>query len=827
MSKKIIIVGGVAGGATAAARLRRLDEEAEIILFERGEYISFANCGLPYYIGGVIENRDSLFVARKEDVSAKYNIDIRNFSEVIAIHKAEKTVDVRNTTTGETYTESYDKLLLSTGSSPIVPPLPGVDQDNVFTLWNIPDTDKVYSFIEYHSPQRAVVVGGGFIGLEMVENLVARGLHVTLVELADQVMAPFDKDMALLIENHLREQGVEVILGKALASVEEGGAHVLLEDGQKIPADMILLSIGVRPNNQLAKEAGLELNQRGGVVVNDYMETSDPHIYAVGDVAEVLDFNTKTPTMVPLAGPANKQGRLVAGQLLDNRREAYTGTQGTSIAKIFELSAGSTGMNEKALEKAGKVYRKDYLVSLLHSSSHAGYYPDSLQMVIKLIFDMEGKVLGSQILGYDGVDKRIDVIATAIRFGGTVEDLARLELAYAPPYSSAKDPVNMAGFTAQNILEKLTDPILPRELEKELANATLLDVREDEEVQMGKVEGSVHIPLTKLRDRIGELDPNRTYITYCAVGARGYFAERILKERNYKARNLMGGFRTYQDTFHGPQTRRSTAPTDQEGRLLPGKPAPKETGSGEDPEAVPLTNLCGLSCPGPIVQVNKLLADKAEGGCVRVVATDPGFARDIDSWCENTGNLLLDNYQEGGKFYATIQKGTEAPAEAAANVGSGNKEKTMIVFSGELDKAIASFIIANGAAAMGNKVNMFFTFWGLNILRKPEPVSAPKDFMGKMFGAMMPRGSQKLKLSNMNFFGAGAKMIRSVMKNKNISSLEELIAQAQEAGVKMTACQMSMDVMGITKEELLDGVEIGGVASMLNDNDHSNMNLFV
>ncbi|MDI9469877.1 MAG: FAD-dependent oxidoreductase [Bacillota bacterium] len=830
---KILIIGGVAGGATAAARLRRLDENAEIILFERGEYISFANCGLPYYIGGVIANRNSLFVTTREDVESKYNIDVRTQNEVLSIDRNNKEIEVKDLVTGKVYREAYDKLLISTGSSPIVPPLEGIHSANVFTLWNIPDTDKVYNFMRDHNPQKAVVVGGGFIGVEMAENLVHRGLDVSLVEMADQVMAPFDKDMAVLIENHMKENGVNLYLSKGLAAVENDGKYVRLQDGTRLQTDMTILSIGVRPNSVLAKEAGLELNKRNGIVVNDYMQTSDPDIYAVGDAIQVTDFNTGLPTMVPLAGPANKQGRMVAGNILGTRPEAYTGTMGTSIAKIFDLDAASTGLNEKALQSAGKVYGRDYLLTLIHSGSHAGYYPGSLQMTIKILFDLTGKVLGGQIIGYKGVDKRIDVLATAMRFGATVDDLTRLELAYAPPFSSAKDPINMAGFVAQNTLEKRTDVIAPNQFFDVKDQMTILDVREDAEYAMGHIEGAKHIPLTQLRQRLNELDKNERYLIHCAVGARGYFAERILKEKGFTAKNLLGGFRSYQDLHTPHQTRaRKDLLLDVEGRPLPDASVsheiPQSTASlsASDMESLELADLSGLACPGPIVQVNKLLADKAEGEAIRVVATDPGFARDIESWCDNTGNILLENSRKEGKFFATIQKGRVAATPGKVQAPA-TREKTMIVFDGDLDKAIAAFIIANGAAAMGNKVNMFFTFWGLSIIRKHEKQDVKKNFMSRMFSAMMPRGSAKLKLSQMNFMGAGPKMIRGVMKKHNVDSLEDLIQQALDSGVKITACQMSMDVMGLTKDELLDGVEVGGVASMLNDNDKSNMNLFI
>lgn len=821
---KILVVGAVAGGATAIARLRRLDESAEIIIFERGKYVSYANCGLPYYVGGVIERRDALFVSTKESIEKKYAIDIRTENEVMAIHPEKKTVTVKDLSKGTEYEESYDKLLLSTGSKPFIPPVPGLDADNVFQLWTVPDTDRITAFIEKRKPKTAVVVGGGFIGLEMAENLAERGISVSIADLADQVMPPFDKDMAKLVENHLLAKGVKLLLGRGFKGLEDGGRTVIFESGEKVAADMVILSIGVRPNNELAKAAGLELIDRGGIVVDEFGQTSNPDIYAVGDVTAVKDFVSGATTMIPLAGPANKQGRAVCANLLgEERKEPYVGTLGTSVAKVFDLTCASTGSSEKLLQRAGKVYGKDYFYTVIHPMSHAGYYPGALPMTIKLIFAADGKVLGAQIVGYDGVDKRIDTIAGAMHFRGTVTDLTQLEFAYAPPYSSAKDPVNFAGYSAENILTGRMIPITTAELLASPSEYTILDVREKEETVSGTLPGAINIPLTELRERLSELKKDKKYVLYCAVGVRGYIAQRILQHHGFRTKNLIGGYRTYNDlTTDCSSTSCCTAgavgSTDQE-KFERKEAAPSET--------VKL-NVCGLSCPGPIVEVSKALEKLKEGDVLEVVATDPGFSRDIERWCANTGNTFLSNSQEKGKFGATIRKGAaSAVVKSESCSAPPKKEKTMIVFDGDLDKAIAAFIIATGAAAMGNKVHMFFTFWGLSILRKPSHAPVKKDFMSRMFGWMLPKGSKKLKLSQMNFMGAGAGMIRGIMKKKGVASLEELIRQAQEAGVEMTACQMSMDVMGLTKEELIDGVEIGGVATMLDDNDRSNMNLFI
>lgn len=812
MSKKIIIVGGVAGGATALARLRRLDESAEIVLFEKGEFVSFANCGLPYYLGGVIKNRDSIFVTNIESIKGKYNVDIRNFSEVTQIDKEQKKVKVKNVKTGEEYFESYDKLLLSTGSYPFVPPMEGVEAENVFTLWNVADVDKIYNYIHEHQPKSAVIAGGGFIGIEVAENLLEKGISVTLVEFSSQILPPLDKDMAKIAENHIQDKGIKLLLNTGVKSIQKNGKQVELSNGDIIDTDMTLLSIGVRPNTVLAKDAGLELNQRGGVIVDEFMQSSDKDIYAIGDMIEVTNKVNDLKTMIPLAGPANKQGRAVAANILGLHNETYEGSIGTGIAKVCDLTIASTGENEKSLISRGLKLWEDYGISIVHPMSHAGYYPGAKPMTIKLIYsNKDARVLGAQIVGYEGVDKRIDTIATTIHFKGSIYDLTKLELAYAPPYSSAKDPVNMAAYAASNSYESLSEPISYEDFLASKDKFTLLDVREDMETAAGSIDNSLKIPLTKLRHRLSELDKTKTYVTFCAIGLRGYIAERILKQEGYKVRNLLGGYKTYSDINYVPGNKKALIQAEQD-------KLPQESSSALE------LDVCGLSCPGPIVSVAKEMDNLKEGQTLLVTATDPGFCNDIESWCINTGNTLVSKSDKKGIYKVVLKKGS---SEDLPKPSCKQKEKTMIVFDGDLDKALAAFIIATGSAAMGNKVNMFFTFWGLNILRKSNPPIVKKDIMSKLFAIMMPKGSKKLTLSKMNFGGMGTKMMKDIMKKKGISSLEELIAQAQKAGVKMTACQMSMDVMGLKKEELIDGIEIGGVATMLNDNDNSNMNLFI
>lgn len=842
---KILIVGGVAGGASAAARLRRLDETAEIILFERGEHISFANCGLPYYIGDVITDRGKLLVTTPQTMRERFRIDVRTQNEVIAILRDQHKVRVRNHKTGEEYEESYDKLILSPGAEPIKPPLPGIDSKKIFTLRNIPDTDSIKEFVTKNKPKRSVVVGGGFIGLEMAENLRELGIEVDLVELAPQVMTLLDREMAAFVHQHLREKGIRLHLNNGVAGFQEqadGSVTVELQKGQSLPADIVVLAIGVRPDSVLARDAGLEVSKTGAIVVNARLQTSDPDIYAIGDAIEVVDFVSGRRGPIPLAGPANRQGRIVANNIAGIQEE-YHGTQGTAIVKVFDLVVASTGNSERMLKNAGIECES----IIIHPSSHAGYYPGALPMTIKLVFAPDtGKILGAQIVGYDGVDKRIDVLATALRFGGTVFDLQGLELAYAPPFSSAKDPNNMAGYVAGNVINGDMPIIHWDEVEAfREKGAFILDVREPIEFEVGRIDGAVNIPLGQLRDRLNEVPKDRPILVYCAVGLRAYIATRILLNNGYTdVRNLTGGFKAYDTIMQDLKAieKEAVVPNGPHGGHQ--SPAAGEITAAAEPRvegqirlggpAVPDVELdaCGLQCPGPIMQVFTRMKDMKEGQILRVKATDPGFARDIAAWCSRTGNTLLDSGKDGSQFYAVIQKGVQGQTAAGAGQTSqaavmANQDKTIVVFSGDLDKAIASFIIANGAASMGRKVTMFFTFWGLNILRKPENVPVKKPFMDRMFGMMMPRGSTRLQLSRMNMGGLGAKLIRKVMKDKHVDSLEALIGQAKLAGVRMVACQMSMDVMGIKPEELIEGVEIGGVASYLAAAEESNVNLFI
>jgi NADPH-dependent 2,4-dienoyl-CoA reductase/sulfur reductase-like enzyme/rhodanese-related sulfurtransferase len=548
MAKKLLIIGGVAGGATAASRARRLDETAEIILFERGEYISFANCGLPYYVGNIIKQRENLLVTTAAAFSARYNIDIRLFSEVTEINRLKKEVTVKELKTGRSYTERYDKIILSPGAEPIKPPIEGINLENIFSLRSVPDSDRIKAYVDDKMPKSAVIVGGGFIGLEMAENLAYRGVKVTIIEMLDQVMAPIDYEMAAIVHAHLKEKGVTLLLGDGVKSFSkaESRIKVITGKGAETLCDMVILSIGIRPENRLAKEACLDIGKRGGIVVDSGMRTSDPDIFAVGDAVEIRDFISGISVMTALAGPANKQARIAADNAM-GRNAIFRGTIGTAAAKVFDLTVASTGYNEKTL----KQYNIPYLTSYTHSNSHAGYYPDAKMMAIKLIFSPgSGKILGAQIIGGEGVDKRIDVIATAIHGSMSVHDLEELELAYAPPYSSAKDPVNVAGFVAANILKGDVTTINWDALKDiDQANEVLIDLRDKNELnESGFIKGSLNIPLNELRGRLHELDRSKVYIPYCAIGLRGYLGHRILVQNGFKSRNLSGGYKTYSVT---------------------------------------------------------------------------------------------------------------------------------------------------------------------------------------------------------------------------------------------------------------------------------------
>lgn len=812
---KHIIIGGVAGGATAAARIRRADESAEIVLIEKGKYISYANCGLPYYVGGVIKEREKLFVQTPESFGRRFNIDVRVENEVVGIDTVGKRISVRRID-GTEYTEHYDKLLLSPGSAPMCPPIKGIETEGIFTLRNVEDTDRIKNYLDTHAVRDAVVVGGGFIGLEMAENLHNAGIPVSIIEMAEQVMAPVDFSIASHVHRHLLDKGMSLYLRQGVERFERlnNRIAVYLSSDEKIEADMVLLSIGVRPVTDLAVKAGIDLGERG-IKVNAFLETSAPDVYAVGDAIEFTHPLTGKPWLNYLAGPANRQGRIVADNMVFGNQTEYEGAIGTAIAKVFDLVVGTTGLPAKRLKQMGVGYRSSTTVSL----SHAGYYPGAFPLTLKLTFSpTDGHLFGAQCVGNNGVDKRIDQIAQIIKQGGTVYDLIKTEQCYAPPFSSAKDPIAIAGYAASNIISGAMPVIDWRKLrDTDRSQVLLLDVRTPAEFELGTIEGAVNIPLDDLRERICEIPRNKKIVIFCAVGLRGYLAQRILMGRGYAdVWNLSGGYQIYSlATMPVLNVRRresSSCPT-----------VPLRT--ADECRQVIKVDACGLQCPGPIMKLKKAMDSATVGDRVEVQATDAGFPRDAGAWCKSTGNKIVEMNADGGYHTVVVEKASSHRREVQTLTDS--KNKTLIMFSDDLDRALATFVLANGAAATGHKVSVFFTFWGLNVIKRERKPAVKKDIFGRMFSWMMPSDSRKLRLSQMSMLGLGDRMMRYIMKKKNIDSLEKLRQQALDNGVEFIACQMSMDMMGVQREELIDGVTVGGVATYMERAENANVNLFI
>jgi NADPH-dependent 2,4-dienoyl-CoA reductase/sulfur reductase-like enzyme/peroxiredoxin family protein/rhodanese-related sulfurtransferase/TusA-related sulfurtransferase len=816
---KHLIIGGVAGGATAAARIRRVDEFAEIIVLEKGKYISYANCGLPYYIGGIITEREKLFVQTPASFGKRFNVDVRVENEATSIDSQAKTVTVRRAD-GSTYTETYDKLLLSPGAVPVSPQLRGIDGEGIFTLRNVDDTDRIKSYVTSHKITDAVIVGAGFIGLEMADNLHGIGAHISIVEMGNQVMAPVDYSIASHVHQHLLHKGVSLYLELSVAHFERKGdrIEVFFKSGKSIMTDIVILSIGVRPETTLAKASGIKIGETGGIWVDEYLETSIKDIYAVGDAIEYPHPLTGKPYLNFLANSANRQGRIVADNMVLGNVTKYEGAIATSIAKVFDITVASTGLAAKHLKRMGIEYKS----STTHSASHAGYYPDALMLTIKLTFDPHnGKLYGAQIVGYDGVDKRIDQIALLIKNGGTVYDLMKVEHAYAPPFSSAKDPIAIAGYVANNIINDTMPIVTWRDVaEADCNSVLLLDVRTSAEYSFGTISGAINIPLDDLRDRIKEIPTDKEIYVFCAVGLRGYLALKILTAHGFKnVKNLSGGYKTY-----------STAVAPIKENIVKIEPDDKknidiDTQNITQEMKVIKINACGLQCPGPIMKVKQAIDSINDGERVEVEATDAGFARDAQAWCSTTGNKLISNIENKGKFTVVIEKSTAKACNVVTSCDG--RAKTLIMFSDDLDKALATFVLANGAAATGQKTTIFFTFWGLNVIKKVSKPKVKKDLFGKMFGMMLPSNSLKMHLSRMSMFGIGDKLMRHIMKKKGIESLETLRQQALDNGVEFIACQMSMDMMGVKREELLDDVTVGGVATYMERADKANMNLFI
>ena len=812
---KIIIIGGVAGGMSAAARLRRLDEKSDIIVIEKSGYVSFANCGLPYYIGGVIKEKDNLLLETPSTLKEKFNLDVRVKSEAVSINREKKEIKIKNIETNDEYTESYDKLLISTGAKPFVPDIKGLEEAGYLTLRNIEDMEKISSCIDSDGYKNAVIIGGGFIGLEAAENLKHKNINVTVIEKADQVMAPLDPEMASFIHEEIKRRNIALYLNSDITEISNSGKKkiIKLKSGEVVETDIIIASIGVAPDSELAKNAGLKMSSKGAVEVDEYLKTSDSDIYAAGDVIEIRNAVTGQKALVPLAGPANKQGRTAADNIL-GREEKYTGTIGTSIMKFFNMTAASTGVNEKYLKKQDINYKSLFIIK----ADHAGYYPGASDIYFKILFEPEtGKIFGAQAVGEKGADKKIDIIATAILGNISVYKLKDLETAYAPPFNSAKDIINYASYMAENIKRDGLETVSWNETDK----IGLIDVRTEDEYNIDHIQGAVNMPLNTLRENMGKLDKNKEYIVYCKVGQRGYNAQRILVNNGYKVKNLNGGFSIYKSALM-PQDNRIKFENDI-------KNDKHRSVSGLNSADKKILDVTGLQCPGPIIKIKNKISELKTGEVLEVKATDPGFENDIKVWTRQTGNTLLNIENTDGEILAEIKKGesfllSKKPDEEAVKENS----TSLVIFSGDFDKVFAALVIANGALAMGNSVSIFFTFWGLNVLRKSNyKTRSKKGIIEKCFGIMMPKGVSKLKLSNMNFFGLGRKMINKVMKTKNIESLESLLEQYIENGGKITACTMSMDVMGIKKDELIENIEYGGVATYMENANKANHNLFI
>ena len=760
----------------------------------------------------MIKSRDKLFVQTPEAFSRRFNVDVRTRHEALSIDTERHEVSIRRAD-GTTYSETYDRLLLSPGAEPVRPPLEGIDTEGIFTLRNVDDTDRIHSYLGTHRVRHAVVVGGGFIGLEMAENLHHAGAGVSIVEMADQVMAPVDFSIASHVHRHLMDKGVGLWLGRGVEKFtsENGSIKVWLNTGETLSADLVLLSIGVRPSVKLAREAGIELGARG-IKVNRWLQTSSPDVYAVGDAIEYEHPIAGGPWLNYLAGPANRQARIAADNMVYGNREEYEGSIGTSVAKVFDITVGATGLAAKHLKRMGV----PYLTSVTTSSSHAGYYPGAFNLTLKLTFAPDtGRIYGAQCVGVDGVDKRIDEIAMLIKRGGTVRDLVRTEQAYAPPFSSAKDPVAIAGYVACNTLDGVMPVVTWRELAAaDRSEVCLVDVRTPEEYALGTIDGAVNIPLDDLRGRLGEIDRESDVIVFCAVGLRGYLAQRILLGRGYRrVRNLAGGYKTY-------------SLATQKVEPVEGQPCGQAEDSGAESGDMLRLDACGLQCLGPIMQVKNAVDGMKAGQRIEVRATDPGFARDAESWCRSTGNKFVSKTSEGGYHTVVIEK-REACASAVTPAAGGSRDKTFIMFSDSLDRAIATFVLANGAAATGGKVTIFFTFWGLNVIKKRRKPHVEKDIFGRMFAWMLPSDSTCLHLSKMSMLGLGDRLMRHIMRRKNISQLEELMREAVYNGVELIACQMTMDMMGISRDELIDGVTVGGVATYMERAGNSGVNLFI
>ncbi len=791
---KTVIIGGGAAGASCAARLRRNDEKAQIQILEESNEISIANCGLPYYIGNVIDNEEAIHVSSVDKFKSWFNIDVKLNTKVNSINKEENFVTTENNDVFY-----YDNLVIATGAKPFVPEFKGLDEGKAFTLRTLYDANKIKTYIEKNKASKALVIGAGFIGIEIAENLCSQGIDTSIVELSDHILSTVDYEVAKVAQNKLKEQGIKVFLNDGVKEFNNNEA--ILNSGLLIPFDIVIISIGVKPQVQLAIDSNLNVNK--GIVVDDNLRTSCKNIYAAGDNIEINDFITKSKSLIPLAGPANRQGRIIADNIC-GLEEKYKDTQGSSVLKIFDLTLAAVGASEKRL----KLTNTPYLKTFIYAKDHASYYPNSKNVLFKLLFNEKGAILGAQAIGTDGVDKRIDVIATIMRLNGSVQNLIDAELCYAPPFNSAKDPVNLLGMNASNILNRKLKPAFIEDLK----DGFLIDVRPEVLFKISSIKDAINIPITSIRNRLEEIPHNKKVILFCNTGYTSYIASRILIQYGFdNVYSFCGGMEFY-NVFNAKVKTISKQNSDVNKISL-------KTNN----ENLKL-NVCGMQCPGPLIKVAKTLETLSDNQHLEIEADDEGFYEDIKSYANTSENTILSLTKSDKKIKAILTKGKkEIPIE---NANKETQGLSLVVFSSDLDKAIAAFIIANGAAASGKKVTMFFTFWGLSVLRK-EKSPIKKGFIESMISYLLPKGSNRLTLSKFNFFGIGSKLMKLIMKKKNVESLDYLIQQAKDNGVTFIACSMSMDIMGLKKEELIDGVTIGGVAKYIEQSSKSNTNLFI
>ena len=798
---EVLVIGGGAAGASCAARLRRLDENASITILEKSNEISVANCGLPYFAGGVIESEDSLYVSSVEKFKTWFNIDVKLNSEVTTIDRKNKSVTLQDGSSLK-----YDKLVLASGASPFVPPIEGLEKNKTFTIRRVADAVKLKEYINKTSSKKILVAGAGAIGLEMAENLNEIGLDVTIVEMQSQVLPGFEVEISKNVLNTLVENNIKVVLNDAIVKVE--GNSVILNSGKKIDFDLIVMSVGVRPETGLAKDAGLKVNK--GILVDKHMQTSDEDIYAAGDNVETVNYISNALEITALAGPANRQGRIIADNIA-GIKSTYKDTTKAGIVKVYDTVTASVGMSSVALDRAKISYQR----AIIMGRNHASYYPGSELSIYVLLFDDKGKILGAQASGSDGVDKRIDVIATAIRGNMTVYDLIDLELCYAPPFNGPKDPVNLLGMLATNILEKRVSGISLSEIKD---TDLLVDVRPKEAFRASHIENAINAPITTLRDDNLDLPKDKRLVLYCNTGYTSYVSARILMQRGFtNVVTLMAGIDIYKVMNKKPESlnKKNSSNDIVNNRIVQSK-------DGIEPSLK--INACGLSCPGPIMKVSEGYKSLNDGELMEVKCTDRGFMSDIKGWCQSTGASLVSLNNENKIITAKIGKNIQKSPVVVP--GKSLNDETIIVFSNDMDKVLAALILANGALAAGKNVTLFFTFYGLAAVRKKTDV-ANKSFIEKMFSFMLPEDASKLQMSKFNFFGLGSLFMKNLMKKKNISSVEELLKSAVLGGAKLIACSMSMDMMGIKEEELIDGVEIGGVANYISEASKSNVNLFI